>query len=128
MTEENIKECSCSSFERRTKPSDSIFEYFKIIATTKENNKESTTVLQCPRCSSYYLLQIYNPVKYDNKPLSISKYNPKTDDSGLVKILSGFSGIIIDKDIDTYSEVYTITKQSLKRINPKRWMKNASQN
>jgi hypothetical protein len=106
------KECSCNYFEKIKEPSDEIFKNLNIIATSEfdysssPENGESTAILKCPKCNSYYLLNINNSLDPNKDIISIKAYTPKTDENGLVKILKNWKGIITDIEMDECSEIY----------------------
>jgi hypothetical protein len=114
--------CKCKYFENEKEPSDYILEYFKVLSTSEFDNKESTTLLKCPKCSSYYLLNIHNPIYTPKEFISIKKYIPKTneneevDERGLVKVLKTYNGIMTDIEINEYYEFYIVCKKALQTM------------
>ena len=115
------KDCGCKYFEKEVTPSDKILKNFNIIATSEfdyssSENGESTTILKCPKCSSYYILNMHNTVYSDETFISIKKYNPKTDENGLTRILKKWKGIITNKELDEYSELLQVAESAVKNM------------
>ena len=79
-------------------------------------NGESTAILKCPKCNSYYIWNRYNCFYPDEEPISIKKYIPKIDDKGLTKLLKNFEGIMSEEEIDDYSGLYSIIKKEFKSM------------
>jgi hypothetical protein len=111
MTEENIEECSCSSFEKKTNYLPEFLEGFNIIASSnikdrkKGVNATNTKIIQCKECNSYYILDNYNKEYPYNEKISLRKYSPKVNDNRLRKILKTAYGTIGEYELDDRSQL-----------------------
>ena len=114
------KDCICKSFEKNEILPEDVLNNFNIITRSqpeksfKTEEGEYTSLLKCPKCKSYYLTNIYNSLYPNQKTLSIRKYNPKVEEKILIGTLKFLEGIIIDIELDDFSELRAIVYSAVK--------------
>jgi len=105
------EKCYCESHSKEEIYPNEILRKFKVMALSGSNDihrpeqGEFTSLLKCPRCNSYYLMDIHNSLYPNQETVSIKKYNPKIDEVGLIKIVNCLEGIITDIELDEYSKL-----------------------
>ena len=120
------EECTCNYFDGKETPPQKIMDNFKAIAISKAychpipDDGEFTTLLKCPKCNSYYLMNVHNSLYPNQETVTISRYKPTIEEEGLVKIIKSLEGIITDIELNEYSEMRSIIK---KQFNKKKIIK-----
>jgi hypothetical protein len=128
------KSCTCKKFDGKEDYFSKVERIFEVIAASKpiKNsatlNTKQTTILKCITCNSYYIWDSYKGEHYANDKISARKYYPKTDDYGLIKILRSIDGIINEKDLNEYSELYEITKNAVQNMGKNKKRPDENQN
>lgn len=113
---ENKENCSnCGSYESRIYSPQMVMRKFNILAITKSDNKETpedggfTSLLKCPNCNSYYLADLQDSEYPDQNKVIVKRYQPKIEESELIKTINRLEGILSQIEIDAVS----ITKSIL---------------
>jgi hypothetical protein len=113
--------CSCKAFDGKENHPKDIEDNFDFITRSKPKKSFSTkgkytSLIKCPKCYSYYLMNIYNPRYSNQKTLSIRKYDPKVEERLLIGTLKFLEGIVTDSTLDEYSAVRASTDKFLKTL------------
>lgn len=116
------RECYyCGYLEGKRINVDDIIENFEVIALSNPVNQiiipyggECTSLLKCPECHSYYLMNIRNSINDSGDVVTIKKYSPKVDEKTLIRTVEGLEGIVSSRDIDGYSLLQSKIRKILK--------------
>lgn len=106
MEKEN---CECNSFQNKGYSPQIIMKKFYILAATKSDNPSSpkdggfTSLLKCPDCGSYYLVNLHDSDYPNQDTISIEKYKPKIEEKELKKVINRLEGILSPIEIDAVS-------------------------
>ncbi len=113
--------CYCKSFEGKQCSPEMIMKKFYILAVTKSDNESIpedggfTSLLKCPECSSYYLVDLNDSGYSNQNTVFIKKYNSKIDEAGLIKIVKGLEGIVTDTELDEYSKLRSFITNTISK-------------
>jgi hypothetical protein len=94
---------------------------FYILAVTKSDNdlipEEGgfTSLLKCPECNSYYLVDLHDSEYPNQNTVLIKNYNSKIDEEGLIKIVKRLEGIITDVELDEYSKLRSFITNTISK-------------
>lgn len=123
MEKENKEDCeNCGSFESKRYSPQMVMRKFHILAVTKSNNGETpeeggfTSLLKCPRCNSYYLVDLQDSEYPDQNNVIVKKYQPKIEEAELIKTMNRLEGILSPIEIDGASITRSILNEDKNQI------------
>jgi hypothetical protein len=98
--------CTCDFFEEKGIFPEEIFKNFTPLSSSEYNkskyseNGDFTSLLKCPKCKSYYLINLSNSFNIKKRAISITRYYPKVEEFILIKTIKSLEGIISSKELD----------------------------
>lgn len=112
---------NCGSFESKRYSPLSVMRKFYILAVTKSDNSSDpeyggfTSLLKCPECSLYYLVNLHDSEYPNQENVLLEKYNPKLEEGELIKTINRLEGILSPIEIDGMSVIKSIFNEDRKK-------------
>ncbi len=100
------KDCKCLYFQEKGIPPNEIFKNFTPLCSSEinkskySNDGEFTSLLKCPDCKSYYLVDLSDSYSNQKKNFTLTRYFPKVEEFVLIKTLKSLEGRISNKELD----------------------------
>jgi hypothetical protein len=116
------KNCVCNYFDEKESPPQKVMNNFEVVAMSipygdpDPKDKEFTSLLQCPKCQSYYLMHVHNSIYPNQETVSVGRYQPKVDVDILIGTIKSLEGIVTSIELDDYSELRAVANRAVKSM------------
>ena len=117
------EKCICTYFDKKESDPQKIMNNFDVVAMSvpygqrsDPKDKEFTSLLQCPKCQSYYLMDVHNSLYPNQETVYVVRYPPKVDVDILIGTIKSLEGIVTDIELDDYSKLCAVANKAAKSV------------